>query len=170
MSSEKHVLTYAIRDADKIVWEKYISNNGLTSTYISKAPVRVPYGKYDKEIIGHAHISFTVVKSAFSDDILTRQFLDSVVFSKTKTPIRGESIVAATVEKDPIIKLIPGTSNKYHLFFKNGVSVDGRADFSQSLGDFCNWTGKSIVEFKDNVKYFTVTYVNYVGANYDVLE
>jgi hypothetical protein len=164
MSSDKHVLTYAIRDVDKIVWKKHVSTDGLTSTYVSKAPVCVPHGKYDKEVIGEANISFTVVKSAFSDEILTRQFVDSVVFSTTKTPIRGESIIAATVEKDPIIKKIADKKDKYHIYFKDGIAVDGRADFSQSLGDFCNWTGRSTVEFKDNKKYITVTYVNYVGA------
>lgn len=161
---EKLPLTYAMRDVDEIVWTKTVE--GLTSTYVcSKIPVYVPYGKYRREIIGDINIAMTVVKSAFNkDEILTVQFVDSAVFSKTKTPIRGESIVFTTIEQVPVIRKIPGTVDKYNVFFKGGTNIDVRADFSQSLGDFCNWAGTGVVEYKDNAKYFSIDYTNYLGA------
>jgi hypothetical protein len=164
--TEKNTLTYAMRDVDKIVWTKTV--DGLNTTYVSKAPVYVPYGKYSREIIGDINIVLIVVKSAFSDEILTVQFVDSAVFSKTKNPIRGESIIFSTIEQVPVIRKIPGTVDKYNVFFKNGTNINVRADFSQSLGDFSNWAGTGLVEYKDNDKYFIINYSNYLGTKFDL--
>ena len=161
--SNKNVLTYAIRNADTIVWTKSQSSDGLTSVYTSNAAVYVPYGKYSNVIIGDANITLTIIQSAFSEDILTRQIEDSVIFYDN-TPIKGESIIMTTLELAPVIKQLLGSKDKYNIYFQNGTSIDGRANFYQSLGNFSNWTGRSKVTYLNGEKYFDVTYVNYVGA------
>ena len=154
-----------MRDIDEIVWTKKV--DGINTIYVSKAPVYVPYGKYRREIIGDINIVMTVVKSAFNDEILTVQLVNSTVFSK-KNPIRGESIIFTTIEQVPIIRKIPGTVDKYNVFFKNGTNINVRADFSQSLGDFTNWAGTGVLEYKDNVLYFIINYTKYLGAKFKI--
>jgi len=161
--SRKNVLTYAIRNADKIVWSRTVSSDGLTTVYTCNTPAYVPFGEFSNVIIGDSNIALTVVKSAFSDTILTQQSVASTIFYDN-TPIEGESIIVSTLNLKPIIKLIPGSKDKYTITFKNETSTDGRADFYQSLGNFANWTGRAVVKYENNVKYFEVTYVNYVGA------
>lgn len=161
--SGKNVLTYAIRQVDTIVWTLTKGSDGFLDVYTSNAPVYVPYGEYSNQIIGDSNITLSIVKSAFSKEILSRQIQDSVSFYDN-TPIKGESIIQSTLYKQPIIKLIPGSKNKYNIFFQNQTSIDGRANFSESLGNFNNWAGSAVVEYLDNNKYYTITYVNYVGA------
>lgn len=164
--AKENLLTYAIRNVEKIVWDLNVSSNGLTSTYsCSNVPVYVPYGEYKNVIIGDCNIVLVVVKSAFSDKILTRQISNSVVFYDN-TPIVGESIIITSLNKEPIIIPVPNSVNKYYVYFQNDTTIDGRADFSESLGHFANWSGSSVVEYKDNNKYITVKYAKYLGAVY----
>lgn len=164
--SNKNVLTYAMRNAEKIVWDKTVSGDGLTTVYVSKAPVYVPFGKYSNEIIGDANTTLTIVKSSVSDKIISQQISNSVIFYDN-TPIKGESIIVSNINKLPIIQKLLGSTNKYNIFFQNETTIDGQADFIDSLGNFSNWTGTAVVEYKDNEKYFAVTYKRYVGASPD---
>lgn len=165
MPTKENILTYALRNVEKTVWDLAVSSDGLTTTYIAKAPVYVPYGKFKNVIIGDDIITLVIVKSAFSEKILTRQISHSVVFYKN-TPIVGESVIITTLSKAPIIKAIPNSVNQYNIYFENDTTFDGRADFTESLGDFDNWSGSSVVEYKNNNKFITVKYVNYLGAVY----
>lgn len=165
MPGKENLLTYALRNVEKTVWNLSVSSDGLTSTYTSTAPVYVPYGKFQNVIIGDDISNLVIVKSAFSDKILTRQISHSVVFYKN-TPIIGESVIIATLSKEPIIRPVPNSVNQYNIFFKNDTIIDGRADFTESLGNFTNWSGSCVVEYKDNNKYITVKYAKYLGAVY----
>jgi len=164
MSKENNVLTYAIRDVDKIVWTSTVSSDGLSTVYTCNSYVYVPYGEFSNVIIGDSNIALTITKSAFKDTVLSQQIVNSVIFYKN-TPINGVCITASTLKKNPIIKKNPNSNNKYTIFFPNETSIDGRADFIDSLGDFSNWAGTTVVQYKDNAKYITVTYSRYVGAS-----
>jgi len=73
----KNVLSYAIRDAEKIVWEKTVSESGLNTTYVSNAPVCIPYGKNKNVIIGDSIITLSIIKSAANNKIINQLISNS---------------------------------------------------------------------------------------------